>query len=473
MIERQTRRQFLKTAIASASALTAGRFFAAPNILADSVTRSKLRLAVIGCGVRGTGSHVPVAVGERLVALVDADENNIAKAIKKGKLDSSRVRAFTDYRKMFEVMRKDLDAVIIATPNHHHTLPALMAMELGIHVYVEKPMAYDIAEARRMAEFAKRFKVATQMGNQGHSGEGYRRLCEYIWAGAIGDVTEVHTWSNRANGGIGPRPPVMPVPEGMNWDSWIGPAPYRDYHADLHPHEWHGWHDFGNGSLGNTGCHILDGAFWALKLGHPASIEVEEMIGGTDERYPLGTRVRWDFPARDKMPPVKVYWFDGKRGSATKTGHDENDTADSVAKTGSNRPPLVVELERQYNRNFGGNGALYVGTKGYMVSGFYGEGVRIVPESAHQAYAAPPKTIPRIVGSHQEDFFRACRDLSRPACADFEYSARLTEMTLLGCIAIKAGVHKKIEWDGPNMRCTNMPGFERGIQRPYRTGWKI
>ena len=152
-----------------------------------------------------------------------------------------------------------------------------------------------------MHAMAATSKVATQMGNQGHCEEGYRRLCEYIWAGAIGKITETHSWTNRANGGEGPRPPTLPIPAGLHWDEWIGPAPYRNYHSDLHPHEWHGWYDFGNGSIGNMGCHVLDGVYWALKIEHPSSIEVEQMRGGSDERYPTGSRVRWDVPARGNL----------------------------------------------------------------------------------------------------------------------------------------------------------------------------
>ena len=194
----------------------------------------------------------------------------------------------------------------------------MMAMERGINVYCEKPLCHDIAEARRLREAAHRHKkVATQMGIQGHCEEGYRRLCEYIWAGMIGNVTETHSWSNKSNGGVGPRPPAMPVPPRLHWDSWIGPAPYRDYHTDLHPHEWHGWYDFGNGTLGNMGCHVLDGVFWALKIEHPESIEAEMIRGGTGERYPTGSRVRWDVPARDGMAPLKVYWYEGLNATTT------------------------------------------------------------------------------------------------------------------------------------------------------------
>ncbi len=369
----QSRRTFLQTAVVGAGALAASRTFGAPALLSTRAPGAQLRTAVIGCGGRGVSAHVPAAAGERLVALVDADDNGLAKGLKKAS-PRTGLRTFSDYRRMFDALGKELDAVFIATPNHHHALPALLAMERGIHVYVEKPLAYTIAEARQLAAAALRYKVTTQMGNQGHSGESYRRLCEYLWAGAIGNVTEVHHWSNRSNGGVGPRPAPAPVPKGLHWDEWIGPAPYREYHPDsiktehgktkvnpLHPHEWHGWHDFGNGSLGNMACHVMDGAFWALKIEHPTSIEVEELAGGSSERYPTGTRIRWDVPARGALPPVKLYWWDGKRKGMQHAGVDKEDTEDSVAREARNRPPLVDELEKKYARDFGGNGTLYVG----------------------------------------------------------------------------------------------------------------
>ncbi|MCX7049253.1 MAG: Gfo/Idh/MocA family oxidoreductase, partial [Candidatus Sumerlaeota bacterium] len=392
MSENENRRDFLKKVAIGAGAAAGAGLLGAPNILAQKATPKpktskpktseskttetatsssassgpKLRIAVIGCGGQGTGAHVPPAAREQLVALVDTDEKNLEKALKRAKdsnsnLDTSKVQTFNDYRKMFDKVGKEIDAVLIATPNHHHCLPALMAMQLGKAAYVEKPMAYCIQEARTMAEYSRKYKVATQMGNQGHSNEGYRRLCEYIWAGAIGKVTEVFCWTNRANGGVGDRPPALPVPPGMHWDEWIGPAPFREYHKDLHPHEWHGWHDFGNGSLGNMACHVMDGAHWALKLGHPTSIEVEEMNGGTKERYPIGARIRWDFPARGDMPPVKVYWFDGKRPGNKST--EEGDTQGSVGSSAMNRPPLLAELMKKYNRKFSESGSLYVGDK--------------------------------------------------------------------------------------------------------------
>src|SRR6185436_2228556 len=270
-----------------------------------------------GCGGRGLSSHIDWLVTQskdNLVAIVDPDEKRHAEVkrfLQKHDCDPGKLQVFTDYRKMFDKIGKQIDAVFIAAPNHHHALPSMLAMNLDKAVYCEKPLTHDIAEARKLRKMASKSKAPTQMGNQGHCEDGYRTLCEYVWAGVVGNIKETHSWTDRANGGVGPRPPKEPVPTGMNWDSWIGPAPYRDFHDDLHPHEWHGWHDFGNGSIGNMGCHVLDGVYWALKVEHPTSIEAEQMRGGSDERYPLGARIRWDVPARAEMPDLKVLWYEG------------------------------------------------------------------------------------------------------------------------------------------------------------------
>ena len=459
-MNKQSRRSFLKRAGVVAGAVAGARLANGPFVLSADAVQDKLRVAVIGCGGQGTGAHVPQAARQTLVALVDPDSRNIAKAMAKAQtankeLNPESVKTFADYREMFDKMPKGIDAIIVATPNHHHAPPALMAMKRGIAAYVEKPLCYDMNEARMMAEYSKKYKVASQMGNQGHCGEGYRRLCEYIWAGAIGNVTEVHCWSDRANGGSGGRPEKSDPPAGMNWDTWIGAAPYRDYHKDLHPHSWHGWHDFGNGSLGNMGCHVMDGAHWALKLGSPTSIMVEAMNGGSAERYPVGTKICWDYPARGDMPAVKVYWWDGKR---------------SAPATGQNRPPLADELEKKYDRKFGGNGTLYVGDKGVMFTGTYGDGTRILPEELHKAFPAPAKTLPRVSGGVHGNFFNAIRT-GEPAASNFETASKLTEMIVLGCLAIKAGQGNKVEWDGT--KCTNNPAVNRFLQREYRKGWEV
>lgn len=466
------RRSFIKAAVSGVSGLPV------LSVCGQSaaVAKKPLRVAVIGCGGRGT-TLLPEICKERVVALVDPDRRQIAAAfakIRKDNLatDPASIRTFADYRKLFDEMGKELDAVFIASPNHQHALPALLAIRRGIHVYVEKPMAHTIAEARQLREEAKRHGVVSQMGQHGHSSTGCRRLCEYIWAGAIGQVREVICWSDRANGlPAGERPPALPVPEGLDWEQWIGPASFRNYHEGLHRHSWHRWCEFGNGSVGNMGNHIIDPAKWALKLGSPVSVELEEVCGGNDERWPVSTRIRWDFPAREGMDPVKLYWYDGL-AKGQPYGKKTVGAIDCVTREAQNRPPLLVELEKKYNRDFGSDGSLFVGDKGIMNIGPFGEGCRIVPEEAHRAFPMPAATLPRIKGTHQSDFFQACRG-GTPACANFEYSGPLVEIVLLGDLAMLAGAGRRIEWDGAAMRCTNLPEINRFLKTTYREGWRI
>lgn len=472
MIQNLNRRLFLKRAAVSAGALSIARFLPGPNVLQAADAGGKLNCAIIGCGGRGM-THLKAILGENLVAIVDVNEKRFAevkKALKSNKQPDDKIQTFTDYRKMFEQVGKQLDAVFIATPNHQHTLPALMAMQLGKGVYCEKPVCRDIAEARRLREAARQYKVPTQMGNQGHCEEGYHRLYEYIAAGVIGKVTETHSWTNRANGGVGPRPPAEPVPAGLHWDEWIGPAPYRDYHSDLHPHEWHGWYDFGNGSIGNMGCHALDGAFWSLKLEHPDSIEVEEIRGGSDERYPTGSRIRWDFPARGDMSPVKVYWYEGLKKDAKGEPKGNLRTAEGDDR---NLPPLLLELKKQYpEEEFDTTGSLYVGDKGVIYTGCYGERMHVVPMEKMKQIEGPEKTLKRPKPIFT-DFLEACRTGRSDTAAGFEYGTRLTEFSLLGNLAQHVGAGKKVQWDGANMKVTNIPELNAWVKREYRKGWQI
>jgi hypothetical protein len=308
------------------------------------------------------------------------------------------------------------------------------------------------------------------MGNQGHCEDGYRRLCEFVWAGVVGKITETHSWTDRANGGMGPRPPALPVPAGMHWDEWIGPAPYREFHDDLHPHEWHGWHDFGNGSLGNMGCHVLDGVFWALKIDHPTSVEAEEMRGGSNERYPTGSRIRWDIPARGDLPPLKVYWYEGFKKDATGRSSKSLKAAQGEDR---NLPLLLRELQKRYpdeEMDRPDSGTLYVGEKGVLYTGTYGGKMHILPLEKMNQIPQPPRTLPRPKNI-MTDFLNACREGKKETAASFDYGARLTEFTLLGNLAQHAGVGNKVEWDGPNMKITNLPELNPWVKRPYRKGW--
>lgn len=464
------RRSFL-----TRTALTTGVLSAAPfNILNAANAGDKIRCVQIGCGGRGM-SHLNATLDENLVAIVDVDEKRpavVKRLLTDKQREAEKVKVFTDYRKMFDQIGKQIDAVFIATPNHQHALPAMIAMQLGKNIYCEKPVCHNIAEARQMRAMAAKTKVATQMGNQGHCEEGYRKLCEYLWAGAIGNVTETHSWTNRANGGEGPRPPVEPVPAGLHWQEWIGPAPYRDYHSDLHPHEWHGWYDFGNGSIGNMGCHVLDGVYWALKVEHPTSIEVEQMRGGSSERYPTGSRVRWDIPPRGDLPALKVFWYEGLKQDAT--GQPSGGLR-AVKGADRNLPPLLVDLVKQFpdeELDSGDSGTIYVGEKGVIFTGTYGDKMHILPWEKMKQTPVPPQTLPRPKGIFV-DFLDAVRAGKTETSVSFDYGTRLTEFAILGNLAMQAGVNRKVIWDGPKMKVTNLPELNQWMKRESRKGWRI
>jgi len=477
MKSRFTRRSFITRASLAAGALSASRFFPFPAIVSARDAGSKLNCVQIGCGGRGLQAHIPQVIGkngQNLYAIVDPNEKAHAAVngwLKGKKMDADKHQVFTDYRVMFDKIGKEIDAVFIAAPNHHHALAAMLAMNLGKNVYCEKPVCHDIAEARKLREMAVGSKGATQMGNQGHCEEGYRRLCEFIWGGVVGKVTETHSWTDRANGGVGPRPPVIPPPPGMHWDSWIGPAPYRDFHTDLHPHEWHGWYDFGNGSIGNMGCHILDGVFWALKVEHPTSVEVEYIRGGSDERYPTGSRIRWDIPARGDMPPVKAYWYEGLNATTKDEPVGNLHAARGAAR---NLPPLLQELQKLYPDeeidNKDGN-TLYVGEKGVIYTGTYGERMHVLPIEKMPEYKKIPETLSRPKEIFT-DFIEACLAGRKDTAVPFEYGTRLTEFAILGNLAQHVGQGKKVEWDGPNMRVINIPELNNWVRREYRKDWK-
>jgi hypothetical protein len=468
------RREMLRKTAVAAGAAAGASLFGVPALLAQRSPNSTLGTVVIGCVNQGKPA-VNAACSERVVALCDVDESHLAQAKafigeQHPDIQTSGIPEFYDYRKMFDKIHKDIDAVFIAAPDHHHAVCSIMAMKLGKNVYCEKPLAHSIGEVRAMMETARSCKVVTQMGNHHHSSESVRRLCEYIWAGAIGNVLETYSWARTGRGGIGGRAPGEPVPAGLHWDEWIGPAHFRDYSHKLHPKLWRSWWEFGDGSVGDWGCHNLDGPFMALKLGQPSRVEAIEQIGGSDERYPLANALRWSFPARGDMPPVKVHWYDGFKGTAEELAKlDENDPVGE-----HNRPPIVDEIEKKYNRKLKDGGAVFVGDKGILVAGNYCEGPRLVPEEKQRDFPTPAKTLPRVRKglNHYTDFLRACKEGDQP-CSNFEYAGPLTEMVLLGCMAERAGVGKYVEWDSQKMECTNLPELNRLVKREYRSGWTL
>jgi predicted dehydrogenase len=476
MTSRINRRSFIKRSAFAAGSLSAASYLGFPNILSARQPSDILNCVIIGCGGRGS-THLEQVFNQKqnFAALVDPDERAIAskmKTLKAKGVDTSKIKVFSDYRKMFDKMGKHINAVFVAAPNHHHYPASMLALESGVNVYCEKPLTHDISEARRLREAAARYpKVATQMGNQGHCEEGYRRLCEFIWAGVIGNVKESHHWTDRANGGVGPRPPSLPVPKGLVWDSWIGPAPYRDFHSDLIPHEWHGWYDFGNGSLGNMGCHVLEGVFWACKADSVESVEMEYVRGGSDERYPLGSRIRYDISARGDMPPMKAYWYEGLNPNASADKFGGNHAALGKAR---NLPPLIAELQEKYpdeELDRGDSGSLYVGDKGIIFTKSYGSDMHVLPREKMDDIKQPPVSLPRPNANPFVDFMNACRAGRADTATPFEYGARLTEFVLLGNMAQHAGLNKLVKWDSAAMRVTNIEELNHWIKINPRKGW--
>ena len=440
-----SRRRLIQTGAlaASASLVRPLRLWAQPDSPAE-----RLNVAMIGSGGKGADNIKGILdAGGHIVALCDVDERrlNEAKASVEKQTDGKMSpKTWIDYRKMLEG-QKDVDAVMTTIADHSHAHASVMAMRLGKHVYCEKPLTHSIYEARLMRETAAKHKVATQMGNAGHSRDALRMTVEWIQAGVIGPVREVHTWTDRP---IWPqaiaRPTDTPsIPKNMNWDLWLGPAPERPYHPAYHPFKWRGFVDFGTGALGDMGCHNIDAAFWALNLEHPTSVEAEtaEFNG---ETYPAWSIIRYEFPQRGELPPVKFTWYDG-----------------------SKLPPRPEELEpeRQWQPDM--NGTLYVGEKGKLLAARGGP--RLLPESKMKDFQKPDETIPRSIG-HYKEWVAACKG-GKPAGSNFEYAARLTETVLLGNVAIRAG--KKIEWDAKNAKVTNVANADHLIKREYRKGWNL
>jgi predicted dehydrogenase len=412
-----------------------------PSAARTYAANAKLNAALIGTGGRG-GAHFGWCQKENFVAMCDVDSRNLVRK-------PEAAKTYTDYRKLFDA-HKDLNVVFVATPDHHHFLASMLALEAGANVYTEKPLTWSPWEARKLREFARQKKAVTQCGNQGRGGAGWRMLAEYIWTGAIGDVTEVHcqTVHGGKHGGWPQghdRPAKTALPEGLDWESWIGPAPMRDYHAGLHPFAWRGWQEFGTGGLGDQCCHVMDAAFSALKLGEAESVEVSaEHTPMNKETWPKGATVTYKFPARGKMPSVILKWF-----------------------LGDNEMPRPKALEE--NRRVPGHGTFYYGTKGIMTTGQYCDGPRLIPESRHKEVPVPKPSIPMSKG-HWEEFLTACRDKTAPApMSNYDYSATLTEIALLGNMALRGG--KGFTYKIAEGRVVNCPEAEAFFRREPRKGW--
>jgi predicted dehydrogenase len=515
-----SRRKFVSDVAMSGAALAIvprhvlGRGFEAPS--------DTLNVAAVGVGGQGRGDLVNL-VSQNIVALCDVDWDYAGKAFDRidadirsaqERLDRApdavvldaqgrpeppltaidrvriaaqiegmrrlkdehlpRAKRYRDYREMLD-RQKDIDAVVVATPDHMHAATAMAAMDLGKHVYVQKPLTWSIGEARDLARKARESRVATQMGNQGHSFDEARMAVEYVLAGAIGEVREVHVWTNRPLGywpqGL-PRPEPLkvpeevlrwngpgvtarlanalagnyPVPDTLSWELFLGPAPFIDYHPVYHPFNWRGWVDWGVGAIGDMGAHLIDHAMWALDLGYPTTIEtVSTPFNGVC--YPHATMTFYDFPARGAKPSVRLTWYDGGL-----------------------LPPKPAELAAEEGLNKAG-GAMLVGSKGKLLYDTYGRKPRLLPRSLHDSFGTPPRKFERIENeNHEMNWVDAAKGKTTISCP-FEYAAKLTEVMLLGVVALRAG--QKIEYDAANMRVTNVAQANTFLRREPRPGWSV
>jgi predicted dehydrogenase len=397
---------------------------------------NKLNIAVIGSGGRG-GSNLKDVSSENIVVLCDVNEENLNAAAAK----HPNAKKFIDFRKVFD-REKEFDAVVVSTTEHTHAFSTLAALKLGKHVYCEKPLTHSVWEARIITEAAKKAKVATQMGTQIHAGNNYRRVVELIQSGAIGPVREAHVWVSRA-WGDGSRPPAQPVPPGLHWDLWIGPAPMRDFNMEyIEPHgtpRWYKFWDFGGGTMSDLGAHYNDLAFWALKLDHPLTIEAHTGKA-SPETAPATMSVTYEYGARGDLPPVKHHWYQGDV-----------------------RPQIWNDKKiPQWD-----SGHLFIGDKGMLLCD-YGRHV-LLPENDFKDFKRPAEFIPNSIG-HHEEWIHACTT-GAPTTCNFAYAGALTEANHLGNVAHRVG--KKIEWNAKKLKVTNAPEAAQLIRREYRKGWKL
>jgi predicted dehydrogenase len=439
-----TRRQFVRS-VAGAAVGT----FAVPAIVRGRNLNERLRIAAIGVGGRG-GSNLQGVSSEEVVALCDVAEAAVHNAAS----HHPRAQRFTDFRKVYD-HANEFDAVVVSTCEHTHAFATLPALQLGKHVYCEKPLTHSVWEARVIRQAAARTKVATQMGTQIHAGENYRRVVELVQAGAIGPVTEAHVWVGRAWGRQSPEEAAKnkdivtvlerptgssPIPEGLDWDLWLGPAPARPFHEVYYPGpKWYRWWDFGNGTMSDLGSHWVDLPFWALKLDAPKRIEA---FGPPPhpEIAPASMRVDYEYAARGDMPPVKVGWYQGtEKPKAWQDG--------TIPKWDS--------------------GVLFIGPKGMLLSDYSKH--RLLPEKDFADYKRPAPSIPKSLG-HYAEWIHACKT-GAPTTCHFEYSGRLTEANHLGNVAYRTG--KALEWDEASMKATNAPEADRFLRREYREGWSL
>jgi len=453
-----SRRAFLAATTTAAVAASA-----APNdakVVPGKISpNQKLNVAAIGAGGKG-GGDIWACREENVVALCDVDADRAAKAFDTFK----DARKFKDYRNMLEAM-PEIDALTISTPDHTHAPAAYLAMKLGKHVYVQKPLTHTVAEARLLKNTAAEMGVMTQMGNQGHCGDGARELCEMLWTGAIGNVKEAHVWTHRpvwANQGMAEPLPPQIAPENLDWDRWIGTAPWRPYNKGIAPHDWRAWLDFGGGALGDMACHIMDPIYMSLKLVEAPSftVEVVEQQGANSETFPIMSTIKYAFPARGDMPAVDVYWYDG---------HWPDPATGEVISNRPKRPDGVPEDEELGDSN--ANGSYLIGEGGIITTGEYGGRTRLLPASAMEQYTKPEPFLPRIPDQDPyKNWLDGIKNGEQPA-SNFDYSGPFTEMVNFGNLVVTSG--KKLAWDNVKGEVTNVPNAKEIVSKEYRKGWEL
>ena len=453
-----TRRSFLSATGRTALGFSTLGFTIVPRHVLGGIgylpPSERVNMAGIGAGGMGGGDiKTHARNGANIVALCDVDEIRAAGSFQA----FPNAKRYKDFREMIDKESSRIDAVTVGTPDHIHAVAAMAAIRAGKHVYCQKPLTHTLYECRELAKAAQLAGVMTQMGNQGHATEGARLTNEWIQAGVIGEVREVHAWSDRAGRlwkqGIGRPAETPPVPATLDWNLWLGPIRERPYHAAYVPVNWRGWWDFGTGAMGDMGCHIIDHPVWALGLGAPTHVESRTTLDGSllddnrpnFETYPIASIITYDFAARGSQPPVRMTWYDGGL-----------------------MPPTPMELPA--GQSLPGNGVLYVGSKGKLYHGSHGGQPQLLPVSLQEAGQAVKKTMARSPG-HYEEWLLACKGGAAPQ-SNFAYSGPMTEIVLLGVLSLRAP-GKRLEWDSVNQRVTNAPELNEFVHTDYRAGWKL
>ncbi len=444
-----TRRTFLRNMAWTGSGLV---ILTHARSVRGTAANSRLNIAGIGVAGRG-GDDIDGVASENLIALCDVDDKHAAKTFEK----FPAAKRYKDFRKMLDEVHNQIDAVVVGTPDHTHAPAAVMAMKLGKHCYCEKPLTYSVSEARVMAEVARAKKLVTQMGTQIHAGANYRRVVELVQTGAIGKIGEVHVWMGasvkKTDGGsqvfVGPPTPTNmsqpdapadrpPVPEGLDWDLWLGPAADRPYSPAYAPFQWRYWWNFANGQLGDFFCHYCDLAFWALKLRHPTTVEAEGPVHpNSAARW---TIARQEYPARGELPAVKLTWYNG-----------------------GGYPAFVKEQ----NIPTWGSAVLFLGSKGMLIADYNQH--KLLPEEKFKDFQPPTPFIPDSIGHHQE-WIQACKT-GGPTTCNFDYSGALTEAALLCNVALRTG--EKLTWDAKNLKAVGSSKADAFLRREYRKGWTL